>query len=111
MISIHRAREAINASPRCAVRHHELLFKLLTNRASFEVLVLKKPQLLPALYNIIYALDIKIELEREAEFIKMSAAEFILGTEDAQAAMEEKLRELGTMLPESYIKIFKTKKD
>ena len=88
MISIHRAREVMNASPRWSVRHHEPLFKLLTNRASFAVLVLTKPQLLPTLYNMICAPDVKIELEREAKLIKMNAAEFILDTDGCAGSDE-----------------------
>ena len=69
MIPIERAQEAIKASSACKDRSPEVILKLMTDRESFQYLVLNKPNLLPVLYRIIQDEGIQRELEREASRI------------------------------------------
>ena len=68
MISIERAQAAIKASSACKDRS-EMILELMTNRDSFQYLVMHKPELLPVLYRIIQDEGIQRELECEASRI------------------------------------------
>ena len=64
-----RAQEAIKASSACKDRSPEVILELMTNRESFQCLVLNKPEVLPVLYSLIQDEGIQQELEWEASRI------------------------------------------
>ena len=63
MIPIERAQEAIKASSACKDRSPEVILELMTDRESFQYLVLNKPELLSVLYSLIQDEGIQRELE------------------------------------------------
>ena len=69
MISIERAQGAVRKSRACKDRSTAPILKLMTDRESFQYLVLNKPELLSVLYRIIQNEGIQRELEREASKI------------------------------------------
>ena len=69
MISIERAQEAIKASSACKDRSPEVILELMTDRESFQYLVLHAPELLTVLYSLIQDEGIQRELELETSKI------------------------------------------
>ena len=69
MIPIERAQEAIKASAPAKDRSPEVILELMTDRESFQYLVLNKPELLPVLYSLIQDEGIQRELEWETSKI------------------------------------------
>ena len=69
MISIERAHKAINASSACKDISTKTIFELMTNRESFQYLVLHAPELLTVLYSLIQDEGIQRELEGETSKI------------------------------------------
>ena len=100
MIKLSRAEELINTAPAMAEKSElqkETLLRLLVNRPFFKKM-LGKPELFQQLLKLFPYTDVQEELTREYDKLvrthSVPAAEFILGSLDAQAVMEEKLKEI-----------------